>query len=66
MHLELRARYNSHRHYEIYVVDAVNGITREDIVEMFESSPQTAADTIRAKGHCLYSARRNDNQIKIR
>jgi hypothetical protein len=30
-HLLLRARYNSQRHYEIYSVEATDGITAEDI-----------------------------------
>lgn len=66
MHLELRARYNSQRHYEIYIFDAVDGITKDDIRDMFESSPQIAADTIRRLGHCYYSDRREDHAIKIR
>jgi hypothetical protein len=56
-HLVLRARYNSQRHYEIYLVTATDGITTDDIREMFEASPQTAADTIRRLGHCYYSDR---------
>lgn len=57
MHWELRARYNSQRHYEIYVITAQPGIEREDIVEMFEADPQSAADTIRRIGHKFYSDR---------
>lgn len=57
MHWELRARYNSQRHYEIYVITAQPGIEQEDIVEMFKADPQTAADTIRRIGHCFYSDR---------
>jgi hypothetical protein len=53
--LILRARYNSQRHYEIYAVSAVDGISAEDIREMFEASPQTAADTIRRLGERIYS-----------
>ena len=56
-HLLLRARVNSQRHYEIYSVEATDGITAEDIKEMFRASPQTAADTIRRLGHCLHSDR---------
>lgn len=55
--LILRARYNSQRHYEIYLVSAQEGITAEDIREMFEAAPQTAADTIRRLGEKLYSDR---------
>ena len=64
-HLLLRARYNSQRHYEIYSVEATDGITAEDIQDMFEASPQTAADTIRRLGHCLHSDRAQKNRVLI-
>lgn len=53
----LRARFNTQRHYEIYIVTTTPDITQEDIVEMFENDPQTAADTIRRIGHKFYSDR---------
>ena len=56
-HLLLRARYNSQRHYEIYLVAATDGITEADIRDMFEADPQTAADTIRELGTVFYSDR---------
>ena len=56
-HLILRARANPQRHYEIYTFNAVEGITKDDIQEMFDGSPQTAADTIREVGRCIYSDR---------
>lgn len=65
LHLELRARYNMQRHYEIYIFNAKEGITAEDIREMFEADPQSAADTIRRIGHCYYSDRREERNIKI-
>ena len=55
--LLLRARYNSHRHYEIYLVSAVDGITASDIIDMFNHAPQQAADTIRRLGKEIYSDR---------
>ena len=57
LHWQLRARYNTQRNYEIYVITAQSGITEQDIREMFESDPQTAADTIRRIGHEFYSDR---------
>lgn len=54
---QLRARYNSQRNYEIYIVTATPEITQEDIREMFEADPQSAADTIRRLGHRYYSDR---------
>lgn len=56
-HLILRARFNPQRHYEIYTFNAAEGIGKEDIEGMFEADPQTAADTIRQVGHCMYSDR---------
>lgn len=65
-HWKLRARYNSQRHYEIYVITAQPGIGRDDIVNMFEANPQNAADTIRRIGHCYYSDRAQEDRIVIR
>jgi hypothetical protein len=56
-HLRLRAQFNPQRHYEIYFVTATEGITEDDIREMFESDPQAAADTIRRLGTVFYSDR---------
>jgi hypothetical protein len=64
-HLKLRARYNSQLHYEIYIVSATDGITTNDIRDMFEANPQLAADTIRRLGQCLYSDRANKDKILI-
>ena len=64
-HWRLRARYNSQRHYEIYLFSAQEGITKEDIVKMFEADPQAAADTIRRIGHQFHSDRADKNQVKI-
>jgi hypothetical protein len=65
-HWKLRARYNSQRHYEIYVITAQPGINRDDIVQMFEANPQSAADTIRRIGECFYSDRAHEDRVVIR
>ena len=64
-HLLLRARYNPQRNYEIYTVEAVDGITADDIKEMFETDPQTAADTIRRIGNCFYNGREDQTRRVI-
>ena len=64
-HLLLRARFNSQRHYEIYSVEATDGITAEDIRTMFEADPQSAADTIRRLGHCMHSDRATNDRVLI-
>ena len=64
-HIMLRARFNSQRHYEIYTVEATDGITAEDIRDMFEANPQSAADTIRRLGHCMHSDRATKDRVLI-
>ena len=66
MHWQLRARYNSQRHYEIYIFESQPGIEQEDIVKMFESNPQHAADSIRRIGYCYYSDRAKKDRVVIR
>ncbi len=63
MHWELRARYNSQRHYEIYIITADSGITEDDIRDMFEADPQSAADTIRRIGEKYYSDRATKEKL---
>ena len=53
----LSDRINPKIFYEIYTVTAVYGISRSDIVGMFNNSPQHAADTIRKLGDKIYSDR---------
>ena len=61
----LRARYNSHRHYELYAITAVDGITGPDIEGMFEVAPNEAAKTIRSIGIKLYSDRAVKKRVVI-
>jgi hypothetical protein len=65
MHWSMRARYNNQRHYEIYVITAQPGITEDDIRDMFQADPQTAANTIRRIGHKHYSDRQEPNRTVI-
>jgi len=65
LHMRLRAQSNSQRHYEIYFVEATDGITEDDIREMFRASPQTAADTIRELGECFYSDRVEERPVIV-
>ena len=53
--LLMRARVNSHRHYEIYLFDADNCITEDDIRDQFTDHPQFIVDFIRKNGIKLYS-----------
>jgi hypothetical protein len=65
-HWSLRARYNSQRHYEIYIITAAPGICENDIREMFENDPQSAADTIRRIGQKFHSDRAQEDRVVIR
>ena len=64
--IQLRARYNSQRHYEIYAIDTDDTISVQDIRDMFEENPQSSADLIRDRGRKLYSDRQEDHKIAIR
>jgi len=58
-HILLRARVNSQRHYEVYTIQTTPGVTEQDMWDMFNNDPQTAADLVRERGNCLYSDRVN-------
>lgn len=54
-YLLLRAKYNPQRNYEIYIVTATEGVTKEDFVEAFKNSPQGAAEIVRQHGSKVFS-----------
>jgi hypothetical protein len=64
-HWQLRAQYNTHRHYEIYAIGVDGSITQEDIVDMFKTDPQCAADLIRTRGEKIYSDRRREKDVIV-
>ena len=64
-HLMMRARANPQRHYEIYTMTVEEGISEDDVREMFEQDPQGSADLIRDRGHKIYSDRHNPVDLKI-
>jgi hypothetical protein len=63
--LLLRARYNTHRHYEIYSVACDTGLDEKFWREQWSNYPQETADLIRERGHKLYSDRAKKDSIKI-
>jgi hypothetical protein len=63
--MKLRARFNNQRHYEIYMVPVSDGVTAQDIRDLFSSTPQAAAELMRERGTKLYSDRANQNSIVI-
>jgi len=64
-HIMLRARVNPQRHYEIYTINVDSSISTEDMREMFNNSPQHAADLIRARGNKVFSDRVDQKTVKI-
>jgi hypothetical protein len=66
LHWRLRAQANSHRFYEIYIISCRSGINSDDIREIFNADPQTAADLVRRTGHKYYSDRVQEDRIVIR
>jgi len=64
-HWQLRARYNMQRHYEIYAIGVDSSITQEDIVDMFKTDAQYAADLIRDRGEKIYSDRRTQKDAIV-
>lgn len=64
--LQLRARYNNQRFYEIYVVDTDDTVTADDLKSMFDDDPQGSAELIRQRGRVLYSDRQKAGGIRIR
>ena len=64
-HMMLRARVNSQRNYEIYILTTTSGIDRQDIVDWFDSSPQAAADRTREIGNKLYSDRVANRKVIV-
>lgn len=65
-HLTLRARFNNHRHYEIYVFSATEGIGFDDITTWTDEDPQGFANFVR-ENHLLklYDDRVKPDQYKI-
>lgn len=64
--LLIRAKMNSHRHYEIYAIDCDKDLDEEFWRQQWEENPQFTADLIRERGHKLYSDRFKENSIKIK
>ena len=52
--LMLRARANSQRSYEIYIFETTD-MNYNEVLAVFDGSPQTIVDAIRANGRKLYS-----------
>jgi predicted peptidase len=61
----MRARANTQRHYEVYTIQVDPSIDEDALRQMFEDSPQYAADLIRERGNKLYSDRVKQTEVRI-
>lgn len=63
--LLLRARTNSHRKYEIYIVSCDPSMDYDFWKKTWETDPQTVANLVREKGEKIYSdySSQNSNQV---
>lgn len=64
--LLLRARFNHHRHYEIYVFTSEDHIDKTDIEAWFTNEPQTFANWVR-ENHSLelYNDRKKSKDVIV-
>jgi hypothetical protein len=60
----LRARVNTHRHYEVYTVECDIDLDEKFWRNQWDREPQYTAELVREKGHKLYSDRAT-NKAKI-
>lgn len=64
-HLTLRARFNTHRHYEIYAIDCDPELDESFWRQQWNENPQWCADIVRDKGYKIYCDRAVPSRIKI-
>ena len=63
--LTMRARFNTHRHYEIYAIDCDPELDEAFWQSRWEADPQWCANIVREKGYKIHSDRQQPNHIKI-
>ena len=64
--LILRAQFNTHRHYEIYVFTSDDDMDPKEIRKWFTDSPQTFADWVRVNhSYKVYSNRKTEKDIIV-
>ena len=61
----MRGMANVQRHYEIYSLHTTDDISKEDLEELFDESPQSTVDLIRERGTKIYSDRAEKNRVVI-
>lgn len=63
--ITMRARFNTQRFYEIYLIDVDESISDNELREWFDNEPQAMADLVRSRGRVLYSDRPKKDHFKI-
>lgn len=63
--MQLRARFNPQRNYEIYMLNAKKGVSKADIEQWFQDSPQAAVDRVREIGIQLLSHRDTQPEKRV-
>jgi hypothetical protein len=55
--MTLRARFNTHRHYDIYTISCCDDFDKEFWEQSWRDYPQDTADLVRERGTRIYSDR---------
>jgi len=63
--MQLRARFNPQRNYEIYMINATDGVSKQDVEQWFTDSPQEAANRCREIGTQLLSHRETQPERRV-
>ena len=63
--MQLRARFNPQRNYEIYMLNTTESVSKADLEQWFEASPQAAVDRIREIGIQLLSHRDTQPEKRV-
>lgn len=63
--MQLRARFNPQRNYEIYMLNTTDGVSKQDLEQWFTDSPQAAVDRVREIGTQLLSHRDTQPERRV-
>lgn len=61
--MQIRARMNGNRNYELYTFNANASMTQAQLREWFECAPQLAVDWIRKNGKCFLKKYDSSNKV---
>lgn len=61
--LIMRARYNTQRYYEIYMITCTDDLDKEVWIQQWQDEPQFTAELIRERGYKLHSDRQTKKAL---